>query len=79
VGSIAANLEEVFLQGLADTAWEAEMADWNAATLDEINTVARERIDPDHLVFVVVGDLKTIEPAIRELGIGNVRIIGSGP
>ncbi len=79
VGSIAANLEEVFLQSLGDDAWEAEIADWSAVTLEDVNTVARNRIDPDGLVFVVVGDLKTIEPAIRELGIETVEVIRPGP
>ena len=79
VGSIAANLEEVVLQGLPDDAWISEMAGWKTVGLDEINATARKRISPKDMIFVIVGDLETIEPGIRELGIGEVRVIGPGP
>ena len=79
IGSIASNLEEVVLQGLADDAWQSHIEAWQAVTLEEINAAAERRIDSDDLVFVVVGDLETIEPAIRELGIGEVSVVESKP
>jgi zinc protease len=79
VGSIAGNLEEVVLQGLGDNAWSDEIAGWQAVSLEQINTAARERLSPVDLVIVVVGDLDTIESRIRELEIGTVSVVGTGP
>ena len=79
VGSIAGNLEEVVLQGLGDDAWSDEIAGWQAVSIEQINKVARERLSPDDLVIVIVGDLDTIESRIRELEIGTVSVVGTGP
>jgi len=38
-------------------------------------TAAQAMIDTDGLTWVVVGDLKQIETAIRELGWGKVRVV----
>ncbi|MEJ2084382.1 MAG: pitrilysin family protein [Acidobacteriota bacterium] len=79
IGSIASNLEEVVLQGLADDAWKSRIEAWQAVTVEEINAAAERRIDSDDLVFVVVGDLGTIETAIRDLDIGEVSVVESLP
>jgi zinc protease len=41
----------------------------------DINDAAKTVIDPNKLVWVVVGDRKKIEPDIRSLNIGEVHII----
>ena len=79
IGSIASGLEQLFLHDLPDDAWPAELASWQAVTADLINTAARNRINPDNLVIVVVGDLKTIESPVRDLGIGSVTVVAETP
>jgi zinc protease len=44
-------------------------------TLADIETSAREVVHPDHLIWVVVGDRAKIEAGIRELGLGEVRLL----
>jgi len=46
-----------------------------ALELDDVSSVASEVLQPDRLIWVVVGDREKIEPAIRELGIGQIRLI----
>jgi zinc protease len=46
-----------------------------ALTLADIETSAREVVHPDRLIWVVVGDRAKIEAGIRELGLGQVRLL----
>ena len=47
--------------------------------LSTIRDIARQFLDPDRMVWVVVGDRVEIEEKIRELGFGEVRIITENP
>jgi len=44
-------------------------------TVDSANEIARKYILPDHLVWIVVGDMSKVESGIRELNIGEVHKI----
>jgi zinc protease len=46
-----------------------------ALTPDYANALAKRLIQPDHLVWVVVGDMSKVEAGIRELNLGEVRKI----
>jgi zinc protease len=46
-----------------------------AVTPDGANAIAKKYISPDHLVWVVVGDMSKIESGIRELNLGEVHKI----
>jgi zinc protease len=46
-----------------------------ALTLADLETSAREVVHPDRLIWVVVGDRAKIEAGIRELGLGQVRLL----
>ena len=46
-----------------------------AITPDSANALAKRVIEPNRLVWVVVGDLSKIEAGIRELNVGEVRKI----
>lgn len=48
-----------------------------ALTPDGANEIARKYIVPDHLVWVVVGDMSKVESGIRELNIGEVHKINA--
>ena len=39
-------------------------------TADDVRRVAAQYLDPEHLVIVIAGDRKTIEPGLRALGLG---------
>ena len=46
-----------------------------AQTVESVNAAARSVIRPSAMTWVVVGDLSKIEQGIRELGIGEVRVL----
>ena len=41
----------------------------------DVHVAARKVVHPNQRVWVVVGDRAKIEPGIRELGLGEVRLI----
>jgi zinc protease len=46
-----------------------------AVTQADVQRVARQYIDPDKLAIVIVGDRKSIEPALKSTKIGDVVIV----
>jgi zinc protease len=54
--------------GLPDDYFTSQVEQLEAVTLEDVHRVAAEHIHPDRLTVLVVGDLKVIEPGIRELG-----------
>lgn len=67
-GGIAANLANLITYGLSDSYFNDYIAMVNAVTLDDVNRVARQYLDPSKMAIVIVGDRKTIEPGLRTLG-----------
>ena len=43
--------------------------------MDDVYRVAREYVDPEHIVIVIVGDLERIEAGIRALALGDIQIL----
>jgi zinc protease len=43
-----------------------------ALTIPELEACARELLDPEKMIWMIVGDRTSLEPALRELGIGEV-------
>jgi zinc protease len=43
-----------------------------ALTTQELEACARELLDPEKMIWMIVGDRATLEPALRDLGIGDV-------
>jgi zinc protease len=84
--AVAGSIAEIVSFGLGLDFYETYADKVRALTLDEVQAIARETVHPEDLVWVVVGDRKEIEPGIRELGWGPIRIIdaegnvvGEGP
>ena len=44
-------------------------------TPDGANQIAKKYIQPDHLIWVVVGDMSKVEAGIRDLNLGEVHKI----
>jgi predicted Zn-dependent peptidase len=75
VGSVAAGLGDVIVHGFADDHFDALRAKILEVTLDEVNATAVNRLRPDDLVTVVVGDAAGFEKELESLGLGPVEII----
>jgi zinc protease len=43
-----------------------------ALTIAELEACARQLLNPENMIWMIVGDRATLEPALRDLGIGEV-------
>ncbi|MTV53422.1 insulinase family protein [Massilia buxea] len=70
----AAALETVNL-GLPDDYWSRYASTLRALTEPQLAAAAGKFILPERLVWVIVGDLRKIEPKVRALGWGEVTVL----
>ena len=65
-------LETLVVYGRPDDYYATYLPAIQAVTAADVQRVAQQYLDPGHLVMVVAGDRKTIEPSIRALKIGSI-------
>jgi len=58
--------------GLPDDYWQNYAANVRALTEQQLNDASKKYIHPDEMIWLIIGDLKKIEPGIRELNYGTV-------
>jgi zinc protease len=72
---IGASIRTILQGGLPDDYWDTYSAKVKALSTGDLKDAARTLIDPDHLIWVIVGDRAKIEKSIRELNLGELKII----
>ena len=72
---LSRRLEELIVYQLPDDYFERYIANVQAVNADAIQKAAKTYIQPSRFAVVVVGDGKTIEPGIRALNLGPVRVM----
>ncbi len=83
-GDIAGQLVPVVTYGLPPTFYDEYTARVQAVTQADVQRAARRYLDPSRLVVVLVGDRRSVEPAVRRLNLGPVTaarvddVLGSG-
>jgi zinc protease len=75
VGAVVGSIGEIVRYGLPDDYFNRYPERVRALTLKDLNRAAEEVVHPDRLVWVVIGDRSKIEPAIRELGWGDITLL----
>jgi len=73
--SVEASVEDLVAYDLPEDYYQTYAGKVRALTLGDIEKSAREVVQPNHLIWVVVGDRAKIESGIRELGLGEVRVL----
>ncbi|MGN2254025.1 M16 family metallopeptidase [Frateuria sp. GZRe12] len=68
-------LEDIALYDRPDNWIQTEKARIQALTDPQVQATANEVIHPDHLTWVIVGDLKKIEAPVRALKLGKVQVL----
>ena len=77
IRAVAGSINEIVRFGLPDDYYDTYPQKIRALTLEEVARAAKNVLHPDKLIWVVVGDREKIEAGIRELGIGEVKLIDS--
>jgi zinc protease len=74
-GAVVDSIGEIVRFGLPDDHFTTYPDKVRALKLDDLTRAADKVVHPDQLVWVVVGDRSKIEPAIRELGWGEITLL----
>jgi zinc protease len=74
IAGVAGQLQTIIAYGLSLDEWETYVDRVNQVDVTKALAAARDLIDPDALLIVVVGDQAQIEPRIREMNLGEVYI-----
>jgi zinc protease len=75
MNAVLSSVHEIVQFGLPDNHFETYAQRVRSLTTSSVNTLTQRFIQPDQLVWVIVGDRSKIEAGIRELGLGDIRII----
>jgi len=74
-GDISRRLEDELVYKLPDDYFAKYVQNIQAVTAADALRVAQKYINPERVAVVVVGDLKTIEPGIRALSLGPIKVM----
>jgi zinc protease len=75
MSALAASIGNIVTYGLDDRYYDSFADKVRAQTIQGVTAVAGEIVHPDQLIWVVVGDRTKIEQGLRELKIGEIRLI----
>jgi zinc protease len=68
-------LNNIAIYGLPDDYFNTYTERMLTVSVDDVNRVAREYIDPENLAIVVVGDKEKIEEGLKTLEYGPVKVL----
>ena len=74
-GDISRRLEDALIFHLPDDYFSKYVQNIQAVTAADVQRVAQKYIAPGKFAVVVVGDLKTIEPGVKALNLGPVKVM----
>jgi zinc protease len=72
---IAGKLQELFVHGLPEDEPAQFVPKVNALTVADLDAAAKKYITPTRFVIVVVGDRAAVEPGLKALNLGPVRVV----
>jgi len=75
MGAVSGSIEDMVVFGLDDRYYDTYAERVRAQTIESVSAAAKETIHPDNMVWVVVGDRAKIEPGLRNLKLGEIRLI----
>ena len=77
-GQVLGQLVQLVLHELPNDYFRTARDQFAAVSLDDVQRAAKERLQPDHIQLLVVGDRKVVEPGLRELGLPLVLLDADG-
>jgi zinc protease len=77
--AVARDVAEQVRFGLPDDYWSRYAGSVRALDLAQVTAAGQALVAPRRLVWLVVGDRAVIEPGIRALGLGEIRVLEEKP
>jgi len=74
-GAVMGDIVEMVRFGIPEDYWDGYVGRVRALTLEDVGGQADRVLQPDRMVWVVVGDRAKIEAGISDLGLGDIRLI----
>jgi zinc protease len=75
MAEVAASIDNLVEYNLPDNYYDTYASRVRELSLGDIAKAADAVVQPDHMVWVVVGDRSKIEAGVRSLGLGDVRVL----
>ncbi len=75
IGAVGGSISEIVMYGLPDNYYETYPDKIRNLKLTDISKAAKKLLRPEQVVWVVVGDRAKVEPTLKELGFGEVKLI----
>jgi zinc protease len=75
MAALSGAIVDIVSFGLDDRYYDTFADKVRSQTIQSLTEVAAEVVHPDQLIWVIVGDRAKIEPGIRELKLGEIRLI----
>lgn len=75
ISQVSGSIEQLVEYGLPDNYYDTYASKVREVSLPEVAKAATEVVHPDHMVWVVIGDRAKIESGVRELGLGDVKVL----
>jgi zinc protease len=73
--AVASSIAEMVQFGLPEDHWTRYPDAVRGLALGQVQSAAGKVVDPDGIVWVIVGDRRQIEAGIRELKLGDVQLL----
>lgn len=73
--ALGATIGGMVRYGLPDDYYATYASNVQRLRVQDVGEAAQKVVQPEHLVWVVVGDRAKVEPTIRELGYGDIRYL----
>jgi zinc protease len=68
-------IENIVQYGLPDNYYTTYASKVRALSINDLTAAGKSFLNPDRLVWVVVGDLAKVEAGIRELNLGTAHVV----
>jgi zinc protease len=73
--AVGQSINDMVQFGLPEDYYETYAGKVRALKTSDVGDGAKAIVHPDNLIWVIVGDLAKIEPGIKELGLGEIRLL----
>jgi zinc protease len=73
--AVGQSINDMVQFGLPEDYWETYAGKVRALKTSDVEEGVRAIVHPDNLIWVIVGDRAKIEAGIKELGLGEIRLL----